>query len=418
MTTRAQVTVAAQGTQGPPGLRWMGVYDPTAAYTVRDLVRDDDNNIIYIVIADVAANSNYLLTNTTYFEVFSIQVTRAPGLVWRGDYDANVDYAAKDLIRDPTNNSVYYLLVDVQRNSNPDFENAATAELVLRNSTVTNEDIAALNTLAPYSQYLQTVAGIAADVSSVAADSSDIGVVATNATAIGTVATNLNQGASSSVSIVSTNITDVGTVAVAINDSGSPLNSVVSNAAAAQSSATAAATSATNAATSATAASTSETAAAASAAAAAISETNVDQRFLGSFDQADLPTTNLIEGSFAYNNDTNRLVVWDGTQWLTGLEGPSGGGIQSFSYNAGTDTLTITYDNPGTTAVTDERIGAQNLDFGAYRIHYSNNYASFADLPSATTYPGMFVLVGSTPYFSKNGGWHALTFTATAAHSN
>ena len=111
-------------------------------------------------------------------------------------------------------------------------------------------------------------------------------------------------------------------------------------------------------------------------------------------------------------------MVWDGTQWLTGLEGPSGGGIQSFSYNAGTDTLTITYDNPGTTAVTDERIGAQNLDFGAYRIHYSNNYASFADLPSATTYPGMFVLVGSTPYFSKNGGWHALTFTATAAHSN
>lgn len=418
MTTRAQVTVAAQGTQGPPGLRWMGVYDSTAAYTVRDLVRDDDNNIIYIVIADVAANSNYLLTNTTYFEVFSIQVTRAPGLVWRGDYDANVDYAAKDLIRDPTNNSVYYLLVDVQRNSNPDFENAATAELVLRNSTVTNEDIAALNTLAPYSQYLQTVAGIAADVSSVAADSSDIGVVATNATSIGTVATNLNQGASSSVSIVSTNIADVGTVAVAINDSSSPLNSVVSNAAAAQSSATNAATSATNAATSATAAANSAAYADTSATDAEAAVISINQRFLGPFDQANLPTTNLTEGSFAYNNDTNRLVVWDGTQWLTGLEGPSGGGIQSFSYNAGTDTLTITYDNPGTTAVTDERIGAQNLDFGAYRIHYSNNYASFADLPSATTYPGMFVLVGSTPYFSKNGGWHAITFTATAAHSN
>lgn len=417
MTTRAQVTVAAQGTQGPPGLRWMGVYDPTAAYTVRDLVRDDDNNIIYIVIADVAANSNYLLTNTTYFEVFSIQVTRAPGLVWRGDYDANVDYAAKDLIRDPTNNSVYYLLVDVQRNSNPDFENAATAELVLRNSTVTNEDIAALNTLAPYSQYLQTVAGIAADVSSVAADSSDIGVVATNATAIGTVATNLNQGASSSVSIVSTNIADVGTVAGAINNAGSPLNSVVSNAAAAQSSATAAATSATNAATSATAAATSATAAATAQAAVETIETNISSRFVGAYSQVTLPTT-VPEGSFAYNNDTNRLVVWDGTQWLTGLEGPSGAGIQSFNYNAGTDTLTITYDNPGTTAVTDERIGAQNLDFGAYRIHYSNNYASFADLPSATTYPGMFVLVGSTPYFSKNGGWHAITFTATAAHSN
>lgn len=417
MTTRAQVTIAAQGTQGPPGLRWMGVYDPTAAYTVRDLVRDDDNNIIYIVIADVAANSNYLLTNTTYFEVFSIQVTRAPGLVWRGDYDANVDYAAKDLIRDPTNNSVYYLLVDVQRNSNPDFEDAATAELVLRNSTVTNEDIAALNALAPYSQYLQTVAGIAADVSSVAADSSDIGVVATNATAIGTVATNLDQGASSSVSIVSTNIADVGTVAGAINNTGSPLNSVVSNAAAAQSSATAAATSATNAATSATAASTSATAAAGSATAAATSEANINDRFVGAFTQADLPTS-VIEGSFAYNNDTNRLVVWDGTQWLTGLEGPSGAGIQSFNYNAGTDTLTITYDTPGTTAVTDERIGAQNLDFGAYRIHYSNNYASFADLPSATTYPGMFVLVGGTPYFSKNGGWHAITFTATAAHNN
>jgi hypothetical protein len=393
------------------------VYDPTAAYTVRDLVRDDDNNIIYIVIADVAANSNYLLTNTTYFEVFSIQITRAPGLVWRGDYDANVDYAAKDLIRDPTNNSVYYLLVDVQRNSNPDFEDAATAELVLRNSTVTNEDIAALNTLAPYSQYLQTVAGIAADVSSVAADSSDIGVVATNATAIGTVATNLNQGASSSVGIVSTNIADVGTVAGAINNAGSPLNSVVSNATAAQSSATAAATSATNAATSATAASTSATAAATAQTAVETIETNINSRFVGAFAQVALPTS-VPEGSFAYNNDTNRLVVWDGTQWLTGLEGATGAGLQSINYDSAADTLTFTYDTPGTTTVVDQRIGVQNLDFGAYKIRYSNNYSSFADLPSATTYPGMFVIVGGTPYFSKNGGWHAITFTATAAHSN
>ena len=418
MTTRAQVTVQAQGTQGPPGLRWMGVYNATSAYAVRDLVRDNDNNIVYIVVADVAANSNYLLTNTNYFEVFSIQVTRAPGLVWRGDYDANQDYAAKDLIRDPTNNSIYYLLVDIQRNSNPNFEDVATAELVLRNSTVTNADIAALNTLAPFSSFLQTVAGIATDVSAVAADSSDIGVVATNATAIGTVATNLNQGSSSSIGIVGTNISDIGTVATAINDSGSPLNSVVSNAAAAAISATAAGTSATNAASSQTASANSASAAAASATLSANSETNINQRFIGAYAQANLPTTGNTEGSFAYNNDTNRLVVWDGTQWLTGLEGATGAGLQSINYDSAADTLTLTYDTPGTTTVVDQRIGVQNLDFGTYKIRYSNNYSSFADLPSATTYPGMFVIVGGTPYFSKNGGWHAITFTATASHNN
>lgn len=425
MTTRAQVTVQAQGTQGPPGLRWRGVYNATSAYAVRDLVRDNDNNIVYVVVADVAANSNYLLTNTSYFEVFSIQVTRAPGLVWRGDYDANSDYAARDLIRDPTNNSIYYLLVDIQRNSNPNFEDAATAELVLRNSTVTNADIAALNTLAPYSSFLQTVAGIATDVSAVAADSSDIGVVATNATAIGTLATDLGLGVSSKLAVVSGSIADVSTVAGQISNSASPLNLVSTNSAAAQTSATASATSATASATSATTSANSATASANSATSAALfaSEASsirneINYRFIGAYAQASLPATGNIEGSFAYNNDTNRLVVWDGAQWLTGLEGATGAGLQSINYDSAADTLTLTYDTPGTTTVVDQRIGVQNLDFGAYKIRYSNNYSSFADLPSATTYPGMFVLVGGTPYFSKNGGWHAITFTASAAHNN
>lgn len=451
MTTRAQVTVAAQGTQGPPGLRWMGVYDPTAAYTVRDLVRDDDNNILYIVVTDVPANSNFLLTNETYFDVFAIQVVRSPGMQWRGTYDANQDYAPKDLVREASTNNVYYLNVSVARNSNPDFTDSAVADLVLQGLEVSDADIQSLNTLAPYSSYLQTLAGISADISTVGGIAANVTTVAGSNADVSTVATNLGQGAASEIVLVGDNITDVVTVAAQVNNNASALNTAVTNATNAANSAAAAATSETNAGTSATNAAASETAADNAyndakklavnahnsqytltdtstgysalhyATEASNSLSAVNDKFLGSYTTANLPSSNVTTGAIAYDSTVSRLKIWDGSQWLLGLEGdqgPSGPGITAVNYDSATDTLSITYDAPGTSIAEDPRIGTEDINFGPYVIKYSNSFALVADLPSATSYPGMFAVANGVPHFSSGGSWYAITYNNTPVLSN
>ena len=58
-------------------------------------------------------------------------------------------------------------------------------------------------------------------------------------------------------------------------------------------------------------------------------------------------------------------------------------------------------------AVTSTGIGAADIDFGSYKITYSNNYAQLSDLPSASTYHGMFAHVHATGkgYYAHAGNW-------------
>lgn len=53
------------------------------------------------------------------------------------------------------------------------------------------------------------------------------------------------------------------------------------------------------------------------------------------------------------------------------------------------------------------RIGLDNIDFGSKTITYSNVYATTGDLPSASTYHGMFAHVHATGrgYFAHGGNW-------------
>ena len=452
MTTRAQVTVQAQGTQGPPGLQWRGNYDATSAYNVRDLIRDADQNIIYIVVQEIPANSNFLLTNEAYFNVFSVQLARSPGLQWRGEFDENADYEENDLVRNPADNSVYIFERSVSRTETVNFEDTATVTVVLRGLTLTDADILAVNSLSPVSSDITTLSPVSTEIGNLGPVASDISVAASNSASITTVATNLNQGASSEVVIVGDNISDVTTVATEINNGTSPLNTALSNATAAASSASAASTSETNAASSAATAATSETNAATSfvdvqkiainphnsqytlsdsttgysalhyATNAQTSATEVNNKFVGSYGTSSLPT-NSPTGAIAYDSTTSRLVVWDGTQWLTGLEGPqgiSGGGINSITYDAFSDTLNIIYDSPGTVVANDFRIGTQDIDFVANQIYYSNVFSSTSAFPSATTYPGMLIVAQDTGklFVSKSGGWYEVTTAATATLTN
>jgi hypothetical protein len=52
-------------------------------------------------------------------------------------------------------------------------------------------------------------------------------------------------------------------------------------------------------------------------------------------------------------------------------------------------------------------IGSADIDFGTYKITYSNNYAQLSDLPNASTYHGMFAHVHATGkgYYSHAGAW-------------
>ncbi|MBU97619.1 MAG: hypothetical protein CL429_00860 [Acidimicrobiaceae bacterium] len=456
MAIRAQVIVQSQGTVGPPGLQWKGNYVSTDSYNLRDLVRDDDNNIIYIVVKQVAANSGFLLTNKEYFEVFSIQLVRAPGMQWRGTFDENIDYAARDLVLDTTSNNVYIFNRAISRSETVDFSNAATADLVLKGSTVTESDITALNALAPYSTSLNTLAPQAANIGTVAPAISDVSAVSGKLTEIETVATNLNQANNASeVVIVGDNIADVNTVATSINDSSSAINTAATNASDAATSAGDASASATAASGSAGAAATSESNANVSyvdadkivntaantqytlsdsstgysalhyAAAAQTLSDDVNDKFIGPYTTSTLPVSGITTGAIAYDQTTQKLVVWSGSTWEIGLEGnqgPSGAGISTISYDAFLDTLSIVYDQPGTTQSVDPRIGNGLVDFGSHVVRFSNSFPSLSNFPSAFNYPGMIAVAADTGklYVSKidtsntaQGGWFEVAFAST-----
>ena len=55
-------------------------------------------------------------------------------------------------------------------------------------------------------------------------------------------------------------------------------------------------------------------------------------------------------------------------------------------------------------------IGSADIDFGSYKITYSNNYATLNDLPNASTYHGMFAHVHAEAagYYSHAGAWYKL----------
>ena len=55
-------------------------------------------------------------------------------------------------------------------------------------------------------------------------------------------------------------------------------------------------------------------------------------------------------------------------------------------------------------------IGSADIDFGSYKITYSNNYAQLSDLPSASTYHGMFAHVHAenAGFFAHGGNWMKL----------
>ena len=61
-------------------------------------------------------------------------------------------------------------------------------------------------------------------------------------------------------------------------------------------------------------------------------------------------------------------------------------------------------------AVSSTGIGSSDIDFGSYKITYSNNYATLSDLPNASTYHGMVAHVHAENalFYSHANAWYEL----------
>lgn len=410
MTTRAQVIVQSQGTQGIPGMQWRGIHAASNTYVVRDVVRDSVRNRLYIATQSVPANQALPSGdgNNDYWDLFVFEREIPPGLDWQGDYVAGFSYKVDDLVRDPANNSLYVVIQDLPSGTYA-VTNTTYFQLILEAVPLTTTEMATVDAVNTALPNINTVAGSDTQITTVATDlnsgTSKITGVYDNLTDVNTVGTDLALGASSKISQVGTNIANVNTVATAIGDSNSALNQASTKASEAATSATAAAGSATSASNHssdaqgyATQALASKTSAETAATNASTSETNatnseadaqklaihpedsqftlsdgstvgysalhykektqelsdsINSRFLGAYSESARPTTGVATGSIIYNSTTQKLEVWNGTAWQVGLQGPQGAqgptgpGIVNIDFDTATESLVITYQDVG-----------------------------------------------------------------------
>lgn len=410
MTTRAQVIVQSQGTQGIPGIQWRGAHNIASTYTVRDVVRDETRNRLYIAIQAVPASTPLPSGegNSAYWELFVFERELPPGLDWQGDYVQGRAYNREDLIRDPNSNSLYVAIQDVPVGS---FEltNTTYFDLILEAVPLTTAQFATVETVAAALSNINTVAGSDTEITTVATDlvdaNSKIENVYDNMATLTTVSGDLDLGASSKINIVSTNIGDITAVSTEVADANSNLNQAQANAAAAAASATAAAGSAldssdsaataTNRANSALNYSNTASTAAGNASNSETAATNakedaeklavnaedsqytlsdgtttgysalhykektqeladgINARFLGAYAEEARPTTGLTVGAVIYNTTTSKLEVWSGSVWTVGLAGATGPtgatgpGIVNIDYDSVSESLIVTYQDVG-----------------------------------------------------------------------
>ena len=155
-------------------------------------------------------------------------------------------------------------------------------------------------------------------------------------------------------------------------------------------------TSVSDASTSAANAATSATNAAGSATSAQNSLNSFQQYYLGAHSSA--PTTSQ-DGALYFNTGSNQLFIWDGNSWEA-----TAAATDTDSVSEGSTNLYFT-NARATSAVT-----GSDLDMSGNKVLFGNMYATEADLPSATTYHGMFAHVHATGkgYFAHGGSWHKL----------
>jgi len=275
-----------------------GNWAASTAYVIRDIVKDTDNNNIYICLtAHTSSGSVPISTNTDAAKWFLL-VNAAAATTSATSAATSATAAASSATAAASSATAAAASETAAETAETNAEtaetNAETAE--------TNAETAETNA--------ETSETNAASSATAAASS------ATSASSSASTATTQASNASTSASSASTSATTATTKATAAATSATNAATSATNAA---TSATTATTQATSATTQATNAATSATAAAASATAAATSADNFDDVYLGSKGSA--PTLDndgdaLTSGDLYFNSSTGALNVWNGSTWV------------------------------------------------------------------------------------------------------
>jgi len=298
--------------------------------------------------------------------------------------------------------------------------NEASSEIDIVANNITN-----VNAVGAVSADVTTVAGIASDVTSVVGISANIQTIANSAatTNINTVAADLNgsnnigavSGAITNVNTVGTNIANVNTVAgninsvanfadkyeVSANAPSSPTEGLLWFDTSTDTMKVYNGNSFQNAGSS-------------------VNGTSSRGSFTATAAQTTFTTTGYDSGFIdIYLNGVKQVVGTDvtatnGTTFVFASGLAAGDVVEYVAY--GTFQLTSVYSK----TQSDARyalLGA-DVDFGSYKIKYSNVYSQLSDLPSASTYHGMFAHVHATGagYFAHAGNWLKLVNEDTSGN--
>ena len=298
--------------------------------------------------------------------------------------------------------------------------NEASSEIDIVANNITN-----VNSVGAISGDVTTVAGIASDVTSVVSISANIQTIANSAatTNINTVAADLN--GSNNIGTVAgaiTNVNTVGTNIANVNVVAGNISSVANFADKYEVSATAPSSPTEGLLWFDTSTDTMKVYNGNSFQNAGSSVNGTSSR--GSFTATAAQTTFTTAGYDSgfidiYLNGVKQVVGTDvtatnGTSFVFASGLAAGDVVEYVAY--GTFQLTSVY----TQAQSDARyaiLGA-DVDFGSYKIKYSNVYSQLSDLPSASTYHGMFAHVHATGagYFAHAGNWLKLVNEDTSGN--
>jgi hypothetical protein len=382
---------------------------------------------------------------------------------YRDDWEAGIAYNKRDVVKDTTNQNIYFCQVAhtssgvLPLNTNADIgkwalvvdaaaagasataaANSATAAagsaataLTRANNAATSATNAAnsataANTSATNAASSATAAaGSATTASTQATNASNSATAAatsaTNASTSATAAATSATNASNSASAASTSASNASTSATNAANSATTATTQATNA---SNSATAAAGSATTATTQAGIATTQATNAASSAAAAAASYDNFDDRYLGP--KASNPTVDndgnaLLTGALYFNTAVNEMRVYSGSAWIAAYL-PASGYVQK-SGDTMTGQLTVpalqVNGNAAYTGTLTGGTGAVNLGSGqlikdasgnvgigitpTQKLHVSGNILATGSVDCGTQFLGLSTDTAAAPSFSFSG---------------